>query len=730
MADIVAGIVAHVDAGKTTLSEALLYRSGMLRRPGRVDDGDAFLDTDALEKRRGITIFPHEAVLRGAGGTVTLLDTPGHADFAASAESVLPVLDAAVLVVSAADGIQASTRLLWRLLERQDVPVIIFANKCDALGADPAGVLKSLQEGFSPQIVPFVPMPDGQDGTAGAGSAKSSADACDAADAGDDPVTAHTSGVGQSPVRTDGTVIAAIPQDSLEQMASVDDHLIDSYLQKGTLDASQIRGLVARRQAFPAFFGSALRLEGVDGLLDALTRWVTPRFGTTGRDAGAGTGHDAGSTAVAGSDTASGSSLGFSARVFRVSHEDGERLTWLRVLSGTLRAKQEILPGQKADQIRLYDGSHFTTVRQVGTGGVATVTGPVSTRAGQGIGTGSGAPLVRPVLQSSIEAPGTDPRALEQAVRELADEEPLLDPRWRGKGGDARLVVSLMGDLEEEILTSELADRFGITVTFGPPRVLYSETISAPVEGVGHFEPLRHYAEVHVRLDPAPRGSGITVRSALSTDDLSASWQHQILSRLATHTPVGVLTGSPLTDVEITLVAARESNVHTVGGDFRQATDRAVRQGLMTLRTRGGDDDTGGVVLLEPWQAFRLELPENLVGRAMNDLQRRGAAIAMDGAPAGRAVLEGSAPAAALQGYAREARAYSHGEASLELTPDGSRPVADPMPVIRQIGYDPVVDLDNPPGSVFCAHGAGYPVPWDRVPEIMHLPWAEPDLRK
>lgn len=695
MADIVAGIVAHVDAGKTTLSEALLYRAGMLRRPGRVDDGDAFLDTDALEKRRGITIFPHEAVLRGAGGTVTLLDTPGHADFAASAESVLPVLDAAVLVVSAADGIQASTRLLWRLLERLSVPVLVFVNKCDVLGADPAGVLKSLQGNFSAQIVPFVTVPDGQDGMSG------------------------------------GTTIAAIPQDSLEQMASADDRLIDSYLQKGTLDASQIRGLVANRQAFPVFFGSALRLAGVDGLLDALTRWVAPRFGVDAdRNAGAGKGRHAGVHTGADSDTASGSDPRFSARVFRVSHEDGERLTWLRVLSGTLHAKQEILPGQKADQIRLYDGSHFTTVRQVGAGGIATVTGPVSTRAGQGIGTGSGAPLVRPVLQSSIEAPGVDPRALEQAVRELADEEPLLDPRWQGTGDDARLVVSLMGDLEEEILTSELADRFGITASFGRPRVLYSETISAPVEGVGHFEPLRHYAEVHVRLDPAPRGSGITVRSALSTDDLAASWQHQILSRLSAHTPVGVLTGSPLTDAAITLVAARESNVHTVGGDFRQAADRAVRQGLMTLRARGGDDDTGGVVLLEPWQAFRLELPEILVGRAMNDLQRRGAEITMGGAPAGRAVLEGSAPAAALQGYAREARAYSHGEASLELTPDGSRPVADPMPVVREIGYDPVSDLDNPPGSVFCAHGAGYPVPWDRVPEIMHVPWAEPDLQK
>ncbi len=696
MADIVAGIVAHVDAGKTTLSGGAALPCGHAARPGRVDDGDAFLDTDALEKRRGITIFPHEAVLRGEGGTVTLLDTPGHADFAASAESVLPVLDAAVLVVSAADGIQASTRLLWRLLDRLSVPILVFVNKCDALGADPARVLKSLQDEFSSQIVPFVPVPGGQ------------------ADMGDDAEgdADHTrkkpregARADDEAVLTDARAISLIPDESLEQMASADDRLIDSYLEKGTLDASQIRGLVAQWQAFPVFFGSALRLAGVDGLLDALTRWVTPRFAAADRDAG------------------------FSARVFRVCHEDGERLTWLRVLSGTLTAKQEILPGQKADQIRLYDGSHFTTVRQVGAGGVATVTGPVSTRAGQGIGTGSGAPLVRPVLQSSIEAPGTDPRALEQAVRELADEEPLLDPRWQGTGDDARLVVSLMGDLEEEVLTSELSDRFGIAASFGKPRVLYSETIDTPVEGVGHFEPLRHYAEVHVRLDPGPRGSGITVRSALSTDELAASWQHQILSRLSAHTPVGVLTGSPLTDVAITLVAARESNVHTVGGDFRQAADRAVRQGLMTLRARGGDDDTGGVVLLEPWQAFRLELPENLVGRAMNDLQRRGAEITMGGAPAGRAMLEGSAPAAAVQGYAREARAYSHGEASLELTPDGSRPVADRCRSSGRLVMTPCPISTTRTGPCSAPMG-GLSVPWDGVPEIMHLPWAEPDLQE
>ncbi len=686
MAHIVTGIVAHVDAGKTTLSEALLYTAGMLRKPGRVDDGDAFLDTDTLEKKRGITIFPHEAVLRTGDDTVTLLDTPGHADFAASTESVLSVLDVAVLVVSASDGVQGSTRVLWRLLDRLGVPVIVFVNKCDALGADPAGVLSDMREGLSDSVMPFMPVP-----AAGGASA--------AGEAGDE--THHP--------------VCLIPTDTLEQMAASDDDLLASYLESGTLAQQQIRSCVTRRLAVPVYFGSALRLEGISPLLDALTRWTAPRVPATAGDGP------------------------FSARVFRISHEGGERLTWLRVLSGTLVAKQPVIvqggDEEKADQIRLYDGARFGTVRQVGAGGVATITGPLSTHAGQGLGGAvSAVPALRPAFRSSIEAPGADPRKLEATVRALADEEPLLDPRWQGTGEQARLVVSIMGELQEQILVSELAARFGISAGFGTPQVLYTETISRPVEGVGHFEPLRHYAEVHVRLDPAPRGTGITVRSKLSTDVLAASWQHQILSRLSTHTLVGVLTGSPLTDVTITLVAARASNVHTVGGDFRQAADRAVRQGLMQLRGNSGDDDDAssgtsrGVVLLEPWQALRLELPEEYVGRAMNDLQRLGAQVRLGRAPAGRAVLEGSAPAAGLRGYGRQVGIYTHGEASLELTADGSRPVADPKDIISRIGYDPVADLDNPPGSVFCAHGAGYPVAWDRVPEIMHLPWAETDL--
>lgn len=672
--NIVAGIVAHVDAGKTTLSEALLYRSGMLRRPGRVDDGDAFLDTDALEKKRGITIFAHEAVLRGHQASVTLLDTPGHADFAASAESVLPVLDVAVLVVSAPDGVQGSTRLLWRLLGRDHVPVIVFVNKCDALGADPSAALADLQQEFSPQIVPFEAVPASPE----------------------DPDDSRDSRFGTD--RADP--VSAIPDSSMEQMASADDGLIDAYLEKGTLTQGQIRSLVASRRAFPVFFGSALRLQGVDALIDALGRWTTPRVGE------------------------GAASRPFSARVFRVSHEQGERLTWLRVLGGTLHAKQEVLDGEKADQIRLYDGSHFTIAQDVPAGGVATITGPSSTRAGQGLGAAADlSGIVRPVLESSVEAPGADPHRLEQALAALADEEPMLSPRWQGAGDDARLTVSLMGELQQQILVSELADRFGLSVSFGRPRVLYSETISRSVEGVGHFEPLRHYAEVHVRLDPAPRDSGIRVRSALSRDVLASAWQGQILSRLSSHVPAGVLIGAPLTDVTITLVAARVSNIHTVGGDFRQAADRAVRQGLMQLRAAGGD------VLLEPWQSLRLELPQELVGRAMNDLQQRGAEIRLGKAPsAGRAVLEGAAPAAGLQGYAQQVRAYSHGMADLELTASGRRPVKDQEGIISATGYDPVSDLGNPPGSVFCAHGAGYPVPWDRVPEIMHLPWSQTDL--
>ena len=718
MANIVAGIVAHVDAGKTTLSEAILYRSGMVRTLGRVDKGSAFLDTDELEKKRGITIFPHDAVIKTPSGTITLLDTPGHADFAASSESAIPVLDVAILVVSASDGIQGSTRLLWRLLKRSGIPVIIFINKCDVVGADPAAVLSQLQADFSSQIVPFTPLP-----TLSADSQAS---------------------VRVDAVEKNNDAQARIPTASLEQMASASDELIDDYLTTGTLTQSQIRHLVASRRAFPCFFGSALKLEGISELIDAVTRWSTPRYQSalqlqqsqSEKSALKSQSAQSSQSSQSSQSVKSAQSVPFSARIFRISHEGGQRLTWLRVESGQMEAKQELLPGEKADEIRNYDGAHFTTVRHVGAGEIATVTGLTSTRAGQGIGIASSQVLVQPVLESSVEAPSTDLRKLEEAIHELADEEPQLSPQWRGHGNNARLVVRLMGELEEQILVSELADRFGITASFGQPQILYTETIAASVEGVGHFEPLRHYAEVHVRLDPAPRGSGISVDSELSTDDLAASWQHQILSRLSTHTPIGVLTGSPVTDLRITLVAARASNVHTVGGDFRQAADRAVRMGLMRLRTmdRGAGagavasldadtgTDTGGVVLLEPWQSFRLEVPEDMVGRALNDIQRRGGEATLSGALAGHAVVEGAAPVAGLQGYARQARAYSHGQASLEVTPAPARTVADPRPIIDRIGYDPVLDADNPVGSVFCTHGAGYPVAWNRVPEIMHLP--------
>ena len=721
MVNIVAGIVAHVDAGKTTLSEAILYRSDMVRKLGRVDKGSAFLDTDALEKKRGITIFPHEAVIKTPSGTITLLDTPGHADFAASSESVIPVLDVAILVVPASDGIQGSTRLLWRLLKRSGIPVIIFINKCDVVGADPAAVLSQLQADFSSQIVPFTPLP-----TLSADSQASvRVDSQAKAD------------------ETNNDAQARIPTASLEQMASASDELIDDYLTAGTLTQSQIRHLVASRRAFPCFFGSALKLDGISELIDAVSRWSTPRYQSALQlqqlqSEKSAPKSQSEKSSQSSQSVKSAQPAPFSARVFRISHEGGQRLTWLRVESGQMEAKQELLPGEKADEIRNYDGAHFTTVRHVGAGEIATVTGLTSTRAGQGIGIASSQALVQPVLESSVEAPSTDPQKLGEAIRELADEEPQLSPQWRGHGNNARLVVRLMGELEEQILVSELADRFGITASFGQPQILYTETIAAPVEGVSHFEPLRHYAEVHVRLDPAPRGSGISADSELSTDDLAASWQHQILSRLSTHTPIGVLTGSPVTDLRITLVAARASNVHTVGGDFRQAADRAVRMGLMRLRTmdRGAGtgaasdagSSTGGVVLLEPWQSFRLEVPEDMVGRALNDIQRRGGEATFSGAPDGRAVIEGAAPVAGLQGYARQARAYSHGQASLEVTPAPARPVADPGSIINRIGYDPVLDTDNPVGSVFCAHGAGYPVAWNRVPEIMHLPWAETNL--
>lgn len=637
MSQIVTGLVAHVDAGKTTLSEALLYHAGVTRQLGRVDKGSAFLDPDQLEQQRGITIFPHQAELSFGDLKLTLLDTPGHIDFLAATERVLAVLDYAILVVSAPAGVQATTRILWDLLDKYQVPTFVFVNKMDAPGVDQAAVLAQLQDELDPGCLPFK-----------------------------DPAA------------------------QFEELALLDEGVMDDYLTNGEITPAQLRSLIKNRRAFPVYFGAALKDEGVADLIKGLTEWTqtptpTPDFG---------------------------------ARVFKVSHDErGNRLTWLRVTGGNLRAKAELLPGQKADQLRVYNGTKATVVQEVGPEQVCTVAGPTSTVLGQGIGAveEQAQPRFRPVLTYGLDQRGAPFDQCLAALRQLEDEEPLLgvvdDPATQ------RLYVQVMGEVQLEILTQRLEEEFGLTVGFDEGRIRYQETLTTPIEGVGHFEPLRHYAEVHLLLEPGARGSGLTFASQCHVDVLSNAWQGQILTALKQRAHRGILVGAPLTDVKVTLVGGKGSIVHTVGGDFRQAAWRALRQGLMEAGRAGNQ-------LLEPWYNFQLLVPTEAVGHALTDLQRFGGEVSQPQARPGDLVrLEGSGSVAKLRDYAATVRAYTHGQGQLTLTPAGSRPVADPTPLIEAANYDPVGDLANTPDSVFCAHGAGYPVTWDQVPQTMHVPY-------
>ncbi|MDF4006110.1 GTP-binding protein [Limosilactobacillus fermentum] len=637
MSQIVTGLVAHVDAGKTTLSEALLYHAGVTRQLGRVDKGSAFLDPDQLEQQRGITIFPHQAELSFGDLKLTLLDTPGHIDFLAATERVLAVLDYAILVVSAPAGVQATTRILWDLLDKYQVPTFVFVNKMDAPGVDQAAVLAQLQDGLDPGCLPF------KDPTA-----------------------------------------------QFEEIALLDEGVMDDYLTNGKITPAQLRSLIKNRRAFPVYFGAALKNEGVADLIKGLTEWTqtptpTPDFG---------------------------------ARVFKVSHDErGNRLTWLRVTGGNLRAKAELLPGQKADQLRVYNGAKATVVQEVGPGQVCTVAGPTSTVPGQGIGAveEQAQPRFWPVLTYGLDQRGAPFDQCLAALRQLEDEEPMLgvvdDPATQ------HLYVQVMGEVQLEILTQRLEEEFGLTVGFDEGRIRYQETLTTPIEGAGHFEPLRHYAEVHLLLEPGARGSGLTFASQCHVDVLSNAWQGQILTALKQRAHRGILVGAPLTDVKITLVGGKGSIVHTVGGDFRQAAWRALRQGLMEAGRAGNQ-------LLEPWYNFQLLVPTEAVGHALTDLQRFGGEVSQPQAGPGDLVrLEGSGPVAKLRDYAATVRAYTHGQGQLTLTPAGSRPVADPTQLIETANYDPVGDLANTPDSVFCAHGAGYPVAWDQVPQTMHVPY-------
>ena len=637
---ICVGLLAHVDSGKTTLAEGLLYRAGALRRLGRVDHRDAFLDTDAQERARGITIFAKQAVLTlpaagsGPETCITLLDTPGHVDFSAEAERALQVLDYAVLVISGTDGVQAHTETLWKLLARYRVPTFVFVNKMDLPGADAAVRLRELRGRFGDGCVDFTGEPDP------------------------------------------------------EALALCSEPLMEEVLANGAPAPDTLAAAIARRQVFPCFFGAALRLEGLDRLLEALqalTRMppVWPEFG---------------------------------ARVFKISQDDaGTRLTWLKVTGGTLPVKAVLPGGEKADALRLYNGSKFRLVNAAVPGMVVAVAGPARTRPGQGLGAEADAeaPLLEPVLNYRASCPGADPHTLLKALQTLEDEDPQLHVAWRDDLAEVH--VQLMGEVQLEILQSILQSRFGLAVSFSEGGILYKETLTAAVEGIGHYEPLRHYAEVHLLLEPAPRGSGVQLAADCPPDTLAENWQRLVLTHLAERTHPGVLTGAPLADVKITLAAGRAHQKHTEGGDFRQATYRAVRQGLRTAAARGA------VQLLEPWYDFTLEPPAGAVGRAMADVQRMCGAFDAPETLGDTARLRGRLPVATARGYAREVAAYTHGLGRWNVLPAGYDACHDAESVIAASGYDPAADVENPADSVFCSHGAGYTVPWDEVPARAHV---------
>lgn len=670
MSQAVIGLVAHVDAGKTTLAEALLYRAGAIRWQGRVDKGDAHLDTDAMERERGITIFSKQTSLDWAGAHVMLLDTPGHVDFSAEAERTLQALDYAVLIVGANDGVEGHTETLWSLLARYNVPTFVFVNKLD-LAADGLGpVMDEMHRRLSPSVV------DG--------------DALSA-------LVASAGGAGEG--------AAAL----LEDVAATDEDALDEYLESGSLSAETIRQLIVQRKVFPCFAGSALRMEGIEEFLDGVVALVQEK---TWPDE-------------------------FAARVYRVSRgAHGERLAWVKVTGGVLRAKEQLSGfdrgatwNEKVDQVRIYDADSFEIAREVPAGRVCAVTGLSQVLPGSALGAEArlAEPALVPVLSYSVGAAGADATTLVQALRELADEDPLLGVAWHEQLQEVH--VQLMGEVQREVVARQLLDRFGLEVTFGAGGILYRETVTAPVRGAGHFEPLRHYAEVQLLVEPAERGAGVVAGTRALEDDLDRNWQRLILTHVLEREHPGVLTGAPLTDVRITLLGGRAHLKHTEGGDFRQATYRAIRQALMTAR------EQGACQLLEPWYRFRLGVPADKVGRALADLQRMGADFDAPVAEGDRAEIAGSAPASEIGSYALEVSAYSGGRGRLFLEYAGYRPCHNAEQVIAEAAYDPVADLANTPDSVFCSHGAGYNVSWDQVPAQAHVeidfdrlrPWRKAD---
>ncbi|KAB1437918.1 translation factor GTPase family protein [Candidatus Galacturonibacter soehngenii] len=637
MKKLVIGILAHVDAGKTTLSESLLYLSGKIGKLGRVDNKDAYLDTFELERARGITIFSKQAMLELNGMQVTLLDTPGHVDFSAEMERTLSVLDYAILVISGADGVQGHTKTLWRLLKFYHIPVFLFINKMDQLGTNRTALLNQIKTQLDDGCIDFS---------------------------------------------------QEMGEEFKEQLAMCEEEMMEAFLEHGSIEEEQIKKAIKMRKVFPCYFGSALKLEGIDAFMEGITKYVTiPSYPEE-----------------------------FGAKIFKIARdEQGNRLTYMKITGGTLKVK-DVLSNhdweEKVNQIRIYSGQKYEAIGQVGAGTVCCVIGLSKTKAGEGLGIEkvSELPILEPVLSYRVILPsGCDPRVILPKLRQIEEEEPLLHIVWEEQLQEIK--VQIMGEVQTEILRSLVESRYGITIDFDEGRIVYKETIQDTVEGVGHFEPLRHYAEVHLLLEPGEPGSGLQFDTDCSEDILGKSWQKLILTHLEEKAHKGVLTGSDITDIRITLVSGRAHNKHTEGGDFREATYRAVRQGLKEAKS----------ILLEPYYSFQLELPKNMVGRAMTDIEKRYGTSEIHQTNEETSVLIGTAPVITMQNYQKEVMAYTKGQGKLFCSLKGYEPCHNEAQVIENIGYDSELDLLNPTGSVFCAHGSGFLVKWNEVKNYMHV---------
>lgn len=641
----VIGILAHVDAGKTTLAESILYLSGNIRSLGRVDHGNTFLDTNEMERARGITIFSKQAEVTLKAGEeelpVTFMDTPGHVDFSAEMERTLQILDYAVLVINGMDGIQGHVLTLWKLLSRYHIPTFLFVNKMDQSGTDRGKLLKELQERLSDHCIPF-----------------------------------------------------DVAQDDewKESVAMCTEELMEQYLETGEIALGDIKESIANRHIFPCFFGSALKIQGVENLLQGLVN-LTNRKKYPAQ---------------------------FGARVYKITRDEkGNRLTHVKLTGGALKVK-ELIGEEKADQIRFYSGVQFRTENEAFAGEVCAITGLESTYAGQGLGIEESLeqPVLAPVLTYQLILPvGAEPHVVYRKLMQIEEEEPLLHLVWEEQTKEIRAQV--MGEVQIEVLKNMIKERLGLEVTFGTGCIVYKETIAEAVEGVGHFEPLRHYAEAHILLEPGERGSGLTFATDVSTDVLDLNWQRLILTHLEEKQHKGVLVGAPITDMKLTVIGGRSHKKHTEGGDFREATYRAVRQGLKKAKS----------ILLEPVYEFRLEVPQESVGRAMTDIGKMQGKFSDPEMTGNIAVLCGTAPVATMQEYPMEVAAYTKGEGRIFLSPGGYEPCHNEEEVIAAMGYDSEADLANPTGSVFCAHGAGFVVPWDEVENYMHVEteWEEED---